>query len=249
MDSSFPARLIIVDDDHDVRDSVGQALREEGYIVELAASGFEALEMLEQTSFNLMLLDMRMPGLDGMAVAQRAQDVQPGLAIIILTAHATVESAIAAVKSELVVDYLIKPASLQELQEAIANALRKQALERQPQPPISSEEYLVRFPLALDRRQRLVNIASSPIRTVYLTPGETSVLTVLMNYPDRVCSCRMLAHQALGYDLHEVEARYVIRPYIFRLRRKIEVNPSKPELIVTVRGRGYQLGGFNREND
>jgi DNA-binding response OmpR family regulator len=241
MESSFPARILIVDDDHDVRESIGQALRAEGYTVEVAASGIEAVEKLERSNFNLMLLDVRMPGLDGMAVAKRAQDIQPGLAIIILTAHATVESAIAAVKSELVVDYLIKPASLQELVAAVSSALGKQALERRPQAPVTAEEFLVRFPLALDRKQRLVNIASSPIRTAYLTPGETAVLTILMHFPDRVCSCRMLAHQALGYDLQEGEARFVIRPYIFRLRQKIEVDASNPELIVTVRGRGYQL--------
>jgi DNA-binding NtrC family response regulator len=130
MDSSSPPRLIIVDDDPDVRDSIGQALSAEGYEIEPAASGLEALEMMRNAAYDVMLLDLRMPGLHGLDVVLQAQDIQPKMAIIIMTAHASVESAVAGIRTDQVVDYLTKPVSLGELLRAMDKALQMNADRR-----------------------------------------------------------------------------------------------------------------------
>lgn len=125
MGSSSPPRLLIVDDDPGVRDSIGQALRAEGYDVDVAATGLEALDMLRNEIYGVMLLDLRMPGLHGLDVVLQAQDVQPKMAIVIMTAHASLESAIAGIRTEQVVDYLTKPVSLGELIRALDKALQQ----------------------------------------------------------------------------------------------------------------------------
>ena len=88
-------RLLIVDDEFNLRTSLGEVLRLRGFQVDEAASGLEALTLLERGAYDLMVLDMVMPGMHGVEVMRRAREMRPDLAVIVLTAHATVESAIA----------------------------------------------------------------------------------------------------------------------------------------------------------
>jgi DNA-binding response OmpR family regulator len=120
------ARLLIVDDEINVRSTLGEFLEQRGYQVGEARSGGEALTLLTNAPYDLMVLDMLMPEMSGVEVMRRAREVRPDLAIIILTAHASVENAIAAVKSN-VTDYMLKPCNLNDLAVTISRTLQERA--------------------------------------------------------------------------------------------------------------------------
>ncbi|MBI1882282.1 MAG: response regulator transcription factor [Chloroflexi bacterium] len=256
-------RLLIVDDEPNIRSALGLALRLLGYSVDEASSGEEALSLLGRLPYNLMVLDMRMPGLDGVEVMRRARQLRPDLLIVILTGHATLDSAIAAVKSE-AVDYLLKPSSVHEIAETVTRALQKQTGQRQRQQLMQlmgealealrhtetshpaaatahgmAESVLQFHPLTLDRQKRMLMIAGDEIRTIHLTEGETIVMASLMMYPDQILSCHDLIRVGWGHDMNEREAQGVIRPHVCRLRGKISMFMTEPAPIHTVRKRGY----------
>ncbi len=131
LNNSF-ARLLIVDDEPHIRIPMGEVLRLRGFRVDEVANGAEALATLERASYDVMMLDMVMPGLHGVEVMRRARQLRPDLIIIVLTAHATVESAIASVKSD-VTDYMLKPCNVDDLAVTINRALqeRSKQLKRQ----------------------------------------------------------------------------------------------------------------------
>jgi len=253
------ARLLVVDDEPNVRAALARSLNLRGYRADEASTGFQALRMLQTTPYDLMVLDLRMPGMDGVEVMQSAKTMRPELLIIVLTGHATLESAIAAVKSN-ANDYLLKPASVHDVAAAVAQALqeRAQALRRQhllevmdqtldalraaetpPQVSPRLERFVRSGPVTLDTEKRLAVVGGTPPRTTELTENEMKILIHLMERPDQVVSNRELAEMALGYDVFDQEAQGIVRPHVFRLRRKLESDPRSPRLIRTVRGRGY----------
>lgn len=258
------ARILVVDDEATPRMAITRALNLMGYKADAAASGAQALERLAATPYDLMLLDLRMPGLDGVEVMKRVREEYPNTLIIILTAHATLESAVVAVKSG-ATDYLLKPCSIREIGEAVARALqqRHERLRRQhlirvmadalsalqdeesaANPPADAgvERFIRAGGLTLDQAKGLLLVAARDgreARTVALTGNEMALMAQFLRNPETVFSCRRLAKAALGYDVPEREAAEIIRPHISRLRRKIEPDPARPSLIRTIRGKGY----------
>lgn len=262
------ARILVVDDEANIRKTLTRALELSGYAAKGVASGKEALAALATTAYAVMLLDLKLPEMDGLETMRRARQVQPDLMVLILTGHATIESAIEAVKSE-AIDYLLKPASIADITAAIARALKKRADQNRPQrllrsvldtlqqseianaepgaqKPIAAAEpvrpasgaFLRAGALTLDEQTRIVQFDG---RRIELTEGETMMLALLMKHADQVLSCRDLTRAAWQYDLEEWEAQALVRPYIFRLRQKIETTPADPVIIRNVRGRGYLL--------
>ncbi|MFQ5611116.1 MAG: response regulator transcription factor [Anaerolineae bacterium] len=259
-------RLLIVDDEPQIRSALVRALSLVGYQVESAATGQQALALLEAAPCDLMVLDLRLPDLDGVEVMEQARSMQPDLLIIVLTGYATLESAIAAVKFY-AADYLQKPASVHDIAAVIATTLEErfewsqrqrlldmmsQALEtlRRMEAPryvssgsetelARSERFVRSNVLLLDRHKRRVVLRRQPEASIELTEGEATILAHLMEHPNQACSCPELAQALLDRNLNKREAQGLIRPYIFRLRQKIEAAPGKPHLIRTIRGRGY----------
>ena len=188
-----------------------------------------------------MVLDIRMPGMDGVEVMHRAYEMYPDLSIILLTGHATLESAIAAVKSR-AADYLLKPASPHDIAAAVARALQRRTQEDPPRA-LSSERFLCLGPVTLDRERHQAIVAGARgVRSLraQLTISESALLVHLMEHPGVVFSCRELARAALDYDnVSDEEAQWIIRPHISRLRKKIEPDQSYPYLIRTTPGVGY----------
>lgn len=266
--SEKTARILIVDDEPNIRQPLVRALNLSGYYTEEAESGMSALELLQQTRFDVMILDMQMPGMHGTLVMEQVRKIQPDLIILILTGHATVDSAIAAVKSH-ATDYLVKPTNLKEIMLAVTQALQQRktdfdrqqllhtaldALQRAEHlAAINSNEASIQLPpphpdrfvragcVTMDRDKQLAIVTGPHAGTAKLTKGEATILEILLTHPEESWSCRELAHRAWNYELDELSAESMVRPYISRLRQKLEENPAKPTLIVTVRGRGYLL--------
>lgn len=257
------ARILVVEDEATTRKAITQALNLMGYQADEAASGSQALDILSSFSYDLMLLDLHMPGMDGVEVMKRVQETHSDLLVVMLTAHATLESAIAAVRAG-AADYLLKPCSIRDIEAAISRALqqRRERLRRQHlirvmsealdalraeeeqdvfASPGRSERFLQYGPISLDREKRLVVVTRAEAGSLdaELTSNEAALLTYLMLHPDTALSCRELAQGALGYDVSEREAEEIIRPHISRLRKKVEPDPAHPRLIRTIRGKGY----------
>jgi DNA-binding response OmpR family regulator len=257
------ARMLIVDDELHVCSALARSLMLMGYRADKAGSGREALGILERTPYDLMVLDMRMPGMDGIEVMHRAHQMQPDLLIIVLTGHATLESAITAVKCG-AVDYLLKPASVHEIAAVAADALQRRAekLRRQhllrvmgqaldemhgiettagSSPMPSLERFLRAGPVTLDQEKRLAVVGGgddADSRSAELTATETALLAYLVQHSGTVLSCRELARAVLSYDVSEREAQNIVRPHISRLRKKVDPTPPY-RLIRTVTGKGY----------
>jgi DNA-binding response OmpR family regulator len=258
------ARILVVDDEPTMRAAITRGLTLMGYRVDEAASGSQALAKLSLLPYDLMLLDLRMPGMNGVEVMKWVEGAQPDLLVIVLTAHATLESAILAVQAG-AADYLLKPCSIRDIEAAIARALqrRQKVLYRQhlvgviaeavealqgeeERDTLASPERPMRFlrcgPVSLDLEKCLVVVRKpddAGSLNAELTTSEVALLTYLMRHPDTVFSCRQLARAALGYDVSEREAQDIVRPHVSRLRKKIEFDPYHPHLIRTIRGRGY----------
>jgi DNA-binding response OmpR family regulator len=261
------ARVLVVDDEAHVRSALTRSLTLLGYRADAAASGYQALEMLERAPYDAMVLDIHMPGMDGVEVMERACQACPDLSIVLLTGRATLESAIAAVRSH-AADYLLKPASVHDIAAVIDSGVQQRAekLRRQhllqvmgqtldevrrigaPETPTGApptparERLLSADPVTLDRERRLVVVAGggdTGSHGAELTVTEAVLLAYLMQRPGAALSCGELARSALGYDVTEKEAQGIVRPHICRLRKKIEPDPAHPCLIRTISGQGY----------
>ena len=122
--------ILVVDDELSVRDSLQAWFKEEGYGVESAASGKEALERMARQEFDIYLLDIRMAGMDGLELQHRIREIKPDAAVIIMTAYASVETAVQALK-EGAFDYITKPFDPDDLEHLVRNAAERQSLQRE----------------------------------------------------------------------------------------------------------------------
>jgi DNA-binding response OmpR family regulator len=251
------ARILVVDDEKVARVSLADILRLEGYKVSTAASGPEALKELGDNNYDLMLLDIKMPGMDGIEVMQEATEISPDTFIILLTAHGSMESAIEALRQG-AHDYLIKPSSPQEILSSVAAGLTRRAelqhkrllldqLDASLQQlrdvegvtqSASSGKRVVTFPDGV-----MIDLARREIwrgnEKASLTPTEGKLLKVLMENQGRVMTHRELVFLVQGYEVTDWEAPEVLRPLVSRLRRKLTKFPGGDDWIANVRGTGY----------
>jgi DNA-binding response OmpR family regulator len=254
--TAFPgARILVVDDEKALRRTLSGLLGQVGYQVTSAASGAQALEYLAAEPFDLVILDLKMPGLDGVKVLEAARPQFPETVFIILTAHGTLDTAIAALRQG-AFDYLLKPSPVPEILRAVEAGLAECRRRRQQQDPVQLlEQALVTLKevgtvpqiqqaesrpeptaLTVDRARKVARVRG---QAVHLTPTEFDLLTYLLDHPNQVVSCRELASVVHGYDLDERDARLLLRSHIHRLRQKIEDDPAHPQRIRTHRGSGY----------
>ncbi len=244
-----PPRILVVDDEADVRWVLRSALEGRGYQVDEAASGEEALSRLASRRYDLLLLDLRMEGLNGVNVMERVRISRPRLPIIILTGYATLESAIAAVRCG-AADYLLKPVSIHEIARAVQRALQRTGADGpEPDRPGTASpdgpagDILSVGPLTLNLKTGCLLIAEEggEMREVFLTPSEGAVLACLMRSAGEVVTYQALAHEVWHLSPEPGQPRDMARVVIHRLRRKMEPDPRHPTLIRTVFGKGYLL--------
>jgi len=179
---AYKAKVLIVDDEESLRIGLMDLLGLMGYQVEGAASGIEALMVLERTSFDLMVLDLCMPGMSGDEVMEQSAQGYPDLPIIILTANPSVETAISAVKSSNVADYMLKPFDIQDLAAVISRVIKERAEQirrRQLLDTIDNALHLLR-----DDEER-ESVAASPSLPLNGEPVAPLQLTGIPQSPDR----------------------------------------------------------------
>jgi two-component system response regulator MprA len=220
-------KILVVDDERAVRESLRRALELEGYEIELAVDGVEALAALEDGDDpDAMILDVLMPGLDGLEVCRRLRRTGSRLPVLMLTARVEVENRVAGLDAG-ADDYVTKPFALEEL------LARVRALLRRSQD--DGTEKLAFGDLELDPGTREVRRGDDPIE---LTRTEFSLLELFMRNPRQVLTRSVIFERVWGYDFGFGSNSLDV--YIGYLRRKTEAG-GKPRLIQTVRGVGYAL--------
>ncbi|MFD0919096.1 response regulator transcription factor [Saccharopolyspora rosea] len=225
-------RILVVDDDRAVRESLRRSLQFNGYQVELAADGQQALDLLADNRPDAMVLDVMMPRLDGLEVARRLRSTGDDLPILVLTARDAVSDRVAGLDAG-ADDYLPKPFALEELLARLRALLRRASpadIEQEARPAV------LRFAdLELDPGTREVRRGERPIS---LTRTEFALLELLMGHPKQVLTRSRLLEDVWGYDFPT--SGNALEVYIGYLRRKTEAE-GEPRLIHTVRGVGYVL--------
>jgi two-component system, OmpR family, response regulator RegX3 len=222
------ARLLLVEDDTAITDAVAYALRAEGFDTESVTTGEDALERIGETEYDVVVLDLMLPGISGVEVCRRLRrsSTVPILMVTARTAEVDVVLGLEAGAD----DYVQKPFSMPELVSRIRAILRRRELDR--------DGVGVRrvAGLELDLRQHTATVDG---RAVELTLSELKLLALLTDDPGRAYSRRELMERL--WDGPHVGDLRACDAHITNLRRKLERDPSQPERIVTVRGVGYKL--------
>jgi two-component system response regulator MprA len=226
-------RILVVDDDRSVRESLRRSLAFNGYQVELASDGQAALDSVLAQRPDAMVLDVMMPRLDGLEVCRRMRAAGDELPILVLTARDAVSDRVAGLDAG-ADDYLPKPFALEELLARLRALLRRRSLDDIAAAAGQSKP-LEYADLALDPETRDVRRGDRPIS---LTRTEFSLLELLLANPRRVLSRGQILEQVWGYDFPTTGN--ALEVYVGYLRRKTEAD-GEPRLIHTVRGVGYVL--------
>ena len=230
MDTGSEARrILLVEDEKNIRDAVAAYLERAGYWVTPAADGQEAVDAFSLHQFDLVILDLMLPRLPGEKVCRIIRDTSD-VPIIMLTAKGEVEDRIVGLELG-ADDYLIKPFSPRELVARVRALLRRAHIDSEPQREVLDFGGLT---IDLNGHKVLVNDEE-----VDLTASEFKLLTTLSRYPGRVYSRMELDEKVLGYDFEGYER--TIDSHVKNLRAKIGDDPRNPRWIYTVHGVGYRF--------
>jgi two-component system, OmpR family, response regulator MprA len=223
----MPTRLLVVDDDRAVRESLRRALTLEGYEVDLAVDGPDALARVATSSPDAVVLDVLMPDVDGLAVCRRLREAGNRVPVLMLTARESVGDRVAGLDSG-ADDYVVKPFALEELLARLRALLRRG-------DTAAPGDVLQFADLTLDTATREVRRGD---RAIELTRTEFSLLELFLRNPRQVLTRSLIFDRVWGYDFGPTSNSLEV--YIGYLRRKTEAN-GDPRLIHTVRGVGYAL--------
>jgi len=236
------ANLLVVDDEPVERQTLTDILRLEGYHVAAIANGEAVVDFIRSNPVELIILDLRMPGMNGLEVIKVVSQIDPDIEIILLTAHGSMESAIEALRSK-IHDYLLKPASPVQILDSVSRGLvrrdnRIRARESQQSDVGSDEKAIVILGdgTAIDFGRRLVR---SDSQTVFLTPAEGRLLRIFVENAGKVFMHRELVLLVQHYPTTQQEAPEILRPLVSRLRQKLADIPTLMRRIISVRGTGY----------
>lgn len=264
----MPATILIVDDEENLRLTLSRVLSKAGNTVTTAASGEEALRLLQAGAYELTFIDLLMPGMGGLKLLGELRRLYPEMPVLILTAHATLDSAIEAVR-EGARDYLVKPADpdliidrVEAIMEERAQPQRQREILSQIQslvselhqfnqpgeeqqinplhmmPPTDPARFLQRGPFSLDLHARHMMLDGA---YVPLSPANFDYMVTLVRHAPNPVSYEVLVREAQGYEMTRAEAREMARWRIHELRSAIEKDNKNPKYLITVRGSGYRL--------
>lgn len=223
--------ILVVDDDERLRNLLKRFLAENGYHVSVAADTVEAAAALKNFAFDLIVLDVMMPGQDGISFTTEIRSKPMDLPILLLTARGETDDRVNGLAAG-ADDYLVKPFDPRELLLRIATILRRSLPPTMPEP--TRLQQLLRFgPFVFDvERQELKQDG----QTVHLTTAELSLLQTLARQPGQPVD-----RQALGEQSMISGSDRAVDTQIARLRRKLEADPRRPQYLLTMRGAGYVL--------
>lgn len=263
---TLQARILVVDDEASIRRFLKDLFTGEGYRVVVVDSGEAALAEIAKETFDLALVDLQMPGIGGIEVVKALAKRSPDTAIIVLTAHGSLETSIEALRHG-AHDYLLKPTEAGDLRESVRVALRKRQQEQRrnqllaqleqsllqnleeirattgdrPESSLSaldSPDVLRWKRLVVDLARHVITLDGHPLE---LTPTEFDLLTHLVREAPRVLSPQELVSAAQGYESEPWEAREIVRHHIYNIRQKFRDAADHTGIIRTVRGVGYTL--------
>lgn len=226
-----PMRVLIVDDEPAIRRFLRTALAVQDYRVEEAADGEAALDFLKRNPVDLIVLDLGLPGIDGLDVIRTLRGQGSLTPIIVLSSRDDETGKVTALDLG-ADDYVAKPFGMEELSARIRAALRHRLQQEGEKPLFRSGD------LTVDLVRRAVSRASSDVK---LTPREYDLLRILVAHAGKVLTHKFLLREVWG---GEADVQY-LRIYIRALRQKLEADPEQPRLILTEQGVGYRLTGPN----
>jgi DNA-binding response OmpR family regulator len=259
---TIPGKILIIDDELILRQTLARILQRAGFEATTAESGEQGLAFLETTSFDLIYLDIRMPGLAGPEVLKLIHTSHPTIPVVLFTAQPDINSALEALRSG-ATDYLVKPLKPEafiERTQAILAVQQKEQRKRLLQAQIDAlqaelrsitgeepapakaippqERYLKTGALVLDLHARRLSIGELPVN---LPPTSFDYLLVLARHSPEVVDYQTLVAEAQGFQAEPHEAKEISKYHIHLIRQAIEPDENKPKYLFNVRGSGYRL--------
>jgi DNA-binding response OmpR family regulator len=232
-------RILVVEDDPRMAGLLSRALRETGYAVDVARNGLQGAEQAAQVPYDLLVLDVLLPGIDGFAVCQKVRAAHRGLPILMLSARSEIADRVRGLELG-ADDYLPKPFAIAELRARVGALLRRRTLPQQITLTVGA--------IRLDRSRRTVQVRG---HMVELTAKEYSLLEYLLLNRGRVVTRREIAEHV--WDEHFDPFSNLIEVYVGRLRQKIDSAGGSPDagpnpsFLTTRRGEGYFVEDVSRE--
>jgi DNA-binding response OmpR family regulator len=223
-------RILLVDDEQSIQTLLSYPLRKDGYHVTSAQDGREALQRFEEARFDLVILDLMLPKLDGVEVCRELRS-RSQVPIIMLTAKGSETDKVAGLEVG-ADDYITKPFSMREFRSRVKAALRRSRMAGEP----VEEEQIDHGELKIDFGRRMVTLRDEEVRVTYV---EFEILGALARSPGRVLSRETLLEHVWGDS--EYRDPRTVDVHIRHLREKIESDPKDPEFLFTVRGVGYRF--------
>ena len=225
-------KILVVEDDKDISRLLELHLRDAGYAVSLARDGTSGSELALSKPHDMIILDIMLPGLDGLELCRRIRAMSPSMPILMLTARSSELDRVVGLEMG-ADDYVTKPFSIPELLARVKALFRRvEAL----QAGAGAKKQITAEDLLIDTEKRSVALNNSPVE---LTAKEFDLLVQFARHPGRVYTRLELLNQVWGYGYDGYE--HTVNSHINRLRAKIEKNPVRPRYILTVWGIGYKF--------
>jgi DNA-binding response OmpR family regulator len=223
-------RILVIEDEESLAIGIRDALQHAGYEVDMALDGSTGLRLVREGSFNLVVLDLMLPGVSGLSLLETLRAEKVDVRVMILTARADESDVVRGLETG-ADDYMTKPFSPAELVARVTAQFRRRDLDNAPPAFLELAEDIK---VDLERLE-----VHRPTGLVPLTPREGDILRYLIQHRDRVVTRNDLLVDVWHYSNGKVETR-TVDIHIVGLRRKVEPDPSHPTLIQTVRGKGYR---------
>jgi DNA-binding response OmpR family regulator len=224
------ARILLVDDEQSIQTLLSYPLRKDGYHVTSALDGGEALQRFEEGRFDLVILDLMLPRLDGVEVCRQLRS-RSQVPIIMLTAKGSETDKVAGLEVG-ADDYITKPFSMREFRSRVKAALRRSRMGGEP----ADDGAIDSGDLTIDFDRRMVTLRDGEIKVTYV---EFEILGALARSPGRVLTRETLLEHVWGDS--EYRDPRTVDVHIRHLREKLELDPKEPEFLFTVRGVGYRF--------
>ena len=230
----MPRNVLVIEDDKDIARLLDLHLRDEGYSVAVASDGKTGLAQALSKPFDIVILDLILPGMDGLEVCRGIRNRKDYTPILMLTAKSTDVDRIVGLEMG-ADDYLTKPFNVRELLARVKALFRRVEALQAKDPAVPLKE-IESGDLVIDPEKRKVTVRGNP---VHLTAREFELLQEFARHPGRVYTRAQLLDKVWGYSYQGYE--HTVNSHINRLREKIEKNPAEPRYILTVRGVGYRF--------